>query len=600
MSELLPPDASELISCLSVPVPGLLMLRYRSALVLDALIQTLRTSLPDRQVDELRFDPRSSGPQGAPGKLLDACRTLAREETPIIILRPEPGATADMPELATFWKQLNSLREPLGSLPAQVLVCLDQAHTAAAFHHGKDLISWCSPKFEFLDLTPVSSGSAVMTMERNASATDSATFLTWQSLYPLWRQVLESGQKLTADTTTRLLIPMLHTAAQLGMVTQGSALIREAVGLTFHDEYQRAHWLSLCGDLAVVQGDLAGAMRYFTESQTIAEHLSASDPANAVWQREFSVSLNKLGDLAVTQGNLSGALRYFTQAKAIAERLAASDPTNAEWQRDRIISFERLGHIAREQGDIEGAVSHFEKSRLGWTKLITLDSTDLSLQRGIIVPLNGLGSLALAQGDLTGALRYFKEVKTIAERFSVSDPSNAAWQRDLSVSLNKLGDLAVAQDDLTSALRYFTEAKAIAERLAASDPANAAWQRDLSVSLSKLGDLTVVQGDLAGALRYFTESKILRERLTASGPTNAEWQRDLSVSHFKLSQVAQKQGNEEMRRASLQACFNVLDGMKQRGLHMDPQMAQVYEKLAGMFGETSSSAMQHIAAQSPI
>jgi len=30
--------------------------------------------------------------------------------------------------------------------------------------------------------------------------------------------------------------------------------------------------------------------------------------------------------------------------------------------------------------------------------------------------------------------------------------------------------------------------------------------------------------------------------------------------------------------------LTVLDAMKRRGLHMDPQMAQVYEWLAGMFG----------------
>ena len=63
----------------------------------------------------------------------------------------------------------------------------------------------------------------------------------------------------------------------------------------------------------------------------------------------------------------------------------------------------------------------------------------------------------------------------------------------------------------------------------------------------------------------------------------AAWQRDLSVSHSKLSQFAQKKGDEAMMETSLQACFTVLDAMKQHGLHMDPQMAQVYGQLAGMF-----------------
>jgi tetratricopeptide (TPR) repeat protein len=205
-------------------------------------------------------------------------------------------------------------------------------------------------------------------------------------------------------------------------------------------------------------------------------------------------------------------------------------------------------------------------------------------ERGLSQALDLLGSLAVAQGDLAGALRSFTQSKTIFERLAASDPANAAWQRDLSVSLNKLGDLAVAQGNGAGALRYFTESKTIRERLAASDPANAAWQRDLSVSLNKLGNLAVAQGDLAGALRSFTQSKTIRERLAASDPANAGWQRDLSVSHVKLYQFAQKKGDAAMARAELQACYTVLHGMKQRGLHFDPQMAKLYESLGGMFG----------------
>ena len=35
---------------------------------------------------------------------------------------------------------------------------------------------------------------------------------------------------------------------------------------------------------------------------------------------------------------------------------------------------------------------------------------------------------------------------------------------------------------------------------------------------------------------------------------------------------------------SLRKCFLVLRRMKQRNLHFDPQLAQVYQRLAGLFG----------------
>ena len=97
------------------------------------------------------------------------------------------------------------------------------------------------------------------------------------------------------------------------------------------------------------------------------------------------------------------------------------------------------------------------------------------------------------------------------------------------------------------------------------------------------GDLAVAQGDLAAALRYFQQDLAIAERRAASDPANAAWQRDLAVSHFKLCQFAEKKGDEAVMQASLQDCFTVLDGMKRRGMHLDPPIAQLHAQLAGMF-----------------
>jgi hypothetical protein len=71
----------------------------------------------------------------------------------------------------------------------------------------------------------------------------------------------------------------------------------------------------------------------------IAARLAQSDPANAGWRRDLSVSHNKIGDVLRDQGDLPAALVSFQSAMRIAERLAQSDPTNATWRRD----LERIG-----------------------------------------------------------------------------------------------------------------------------------------------------------------------------------------------------------------------------------------------------------------
>ena len=80
------------------------------------------------------------------------------------------------------------------------------------------------------------------------------------------------------------------------------------------------------GDVQVAQGDLAGALKSYSDSLAIADRLAKSDPGNAGWQRDLSVSYNKIGDVQVAQGDLAGALKSYRDGLAIRDRLANSDP----------------------------------------------------------------------------------------------------------------------------------------------------------------------------------------------------------------------------------------------------------------------------------
>ncbi len=53
-----------------------------------------------------------------------------------------------------------------------------------------------------------------------------------------------------------------------------------------------------------------------------------------MWQRDLSVSHERLGDVAVAAGDLAAARAAYQAGLDIAVRLAAADPANAQWQRD--------------------------------------------------------------------------------------------------------------------------------------------------------------------------------------------------------------------------------------------------------------------------
>jgi tetratricopeptide (TPR) repeat protein len=247
------------------------------------------------------------------------------------------------------------------------------------------------------------------------------------------------------------------------------------------------------GDIAVARGDLNAALATYDEARAAMERLAGSDATNADWQRDLSVSNNKIGDVLVSQGNLPEAGKSYRAGLAIAERLAGSDSWNSDWQRDLSVSNNKIGDVL------------------------------------------------VKQGNLPEALKSYRTGLAIRERLAGSDAGNVEWQRDLSVSNNKIGDVLVKQGNLPEALKSYRAGLVIAERLAGSDAGNAVWQRDLSVSNNKIGDVLVKQGDLPEALKSYRAGLVIAERLAGSDTGNAEWQRDLIISYKKIADCAPKE-----------------------------------------------------------
>jgi tetratricopeptide (TPR) repeat protein len=169
----------------------------------------------------------------------------------------------------------------------------------------------------------------------------------------------------------------------------------------------------------LAQGGLDAAQAAAEQSRDIIAKLAAADPGNAEWQRDLSLSWNKLGDMRVAWGDLAGALAAYGAAKDIRDRLVAADPGNAGLQRDLSVSWGRLGGVRR------------------------------------------------ARGDLAGALAARGAAKDITERLAAADPGNAEWQRDLVASHWKLAELHERLPDRRHEARpHWSAALAVARDLA--------------------------------------------------------------------------------------------------------------------------------------
>ncbi len=256
-----------------------------------------------------------------------------------------------------------------------------------------------------------------------------------------------------------------------------------------------------CGDIKKRRGDLLRAIESYRHGLYIAEQVVKSDPGNARWQRDLSVSYERVSEVQRALGDLADALKSCKYSFAIRELVAKSNPGNPQWQRD------------------------------------------LAASHGMV------GIVQEALRNLPGALKSYKDGLAVFDRIAKFDPSSAGWQRDRSVFYEKIGGVQEAQGYLADALESYQESFAIRERLAKSDTGNAGWQRDLSVSYERIGSVKEAQGDLADALKSYRESFAIRERLAKSDPDNVDWQCDLIISYKKIADCVPSERSTYLSRA---------------------------------------------------
>jgi tetratricopeptide (TPR) repeat protein len=190
---------------------------------------------------------------------------------------------------------------------------------------------------------------------------------------------------------------------------------------------------------------------------------SECDSGGADWQRDLSVSFNKLGDVA---GKLDDARVFYDQALAVRKALAGKDPSNTDWQRDLSVS------------------------------------------------VNKLGDVAVRAGKLADARAFYDQALAVRKALAGKDPSNTDWQRDLSVSFSKLGDVAVSAGKLDDARAFYDQALAVARALAGKDPSNAGWQLDLCKSLARRSQVARTRTE---KILLLTQARRIYDRLARAG-----------------------------------------------------------------------------------
>ena len=105
---------------------------------------------------------------------------------------------------------------------------------------------------------------------------------------------------------------------------------------------------------------LSNRLQFLEQICAELERLPTHDPGALAWQRELSVSHDKVGDVRSAQSDLGRAAQAFALCADTRERLSAEDPGNVTWQRDLSVAHVKLGEARSAQGDLDAALQSFE------------------------------------------------------------------------------------------------------------------------------------------------------------------------------------------------------------------------------------------------
>src|SRR5262249_14731340 len=141
-----------------------------------------------------------------------------------------------------------------------------------------------------------------------------------------------------------------------------AALAAEVLGVLPPEHRAFAAIADAEGTALIALGASSAARTRYESLLRYHEARAQAEPDRADFQRDLSVSYERIGDLysALGQGQL--ARQAFQKSLDIAERLAKAEPDRADFQRDLAVSCSRMGDLYRDLGQGELARQAFQKA----------------------------------------------------------------------------------------------------------------------------------------------------------------------------------------------------------------------------------------------
>jgi tetratricopeptide (TPR) repeat protein len=292
------------------------------------------------------------------------------------------------------------------------------------------------------------------------------------------------------DPDLQMLLGVLNL--RTGRLETAEAAFRRQLGLADGKdgaEAIRYRAGTMLGDVLLAKGAREDALAAYEAARKEVLVLAEREPANPRWQRDVSVTHDRVGELLLADGQLAPALESFRRGLEIADALAKADPASTALQHDLSVAHDRIGEALELEGDLDGAYESYCRSLALAEDLMKREPDRRDRRWEVSVSLDRVGDVLAAKGKTSDALAAYRRALEIAETLVASDPARLEWHRDLAVTCHKIGLIEAECGREEEAREVLEQGRAIIARLAEIARYQAQWRADLAKFQSALRGL---------------------------------------------------------------------------------------------------------------
>ncbi len=279
---------------------------------------------------------------------------------------------------------------------------------------------------------------------------------------------------------------------------------------------------NVAGDL-VKKGERIAALTSYQKALDLLQLLSDS-PTSTAYKHGVGIMYQRIGNVQMMDGDSAGAMKNYRARLEITEKLAAGDPKNVSARLDVADSYAFLGIATAELGDKTQGLAMLQKA-IDILEKENARDPKMSFARRLL----GLFSLFRGQvlqksGKLDGALSDFKRTSAIYEAIASANSNDTDAQVELAAINGKIANVLLMRGESGSAVGMYQNSIAVVEPFAHAAHPLLQAQYAAADAYSGLGTALQKQA-LEKATSMATQKASLKQACSWYQQSLAEWQR---------------------------------------------------------------------------